>query len=339
MQWLAMTNTDNLADVETLLTERDAVVGWLARLDEAAGKVPAAVQERVRLDYQLRLDGVTHRLKAHSDTITAKLAEDRAELEVQVTSEAAAREALAEAELRHLVGEYDTARFEKEQKRHVAEIAQCESARSGAAERVESLEQLLAMIAGSRRVSAEPKAAEAPSKEIPVEVAAADEESLIDLLDVEEEQLLTVFEEHSEATELEIELVEPDDSDPSDDTPVGSGSSGAGALSFRPGSGMPADREREIPSFGMPAEVPARFTPVVDTARHAPTPTPTPAAPKSTPPTRRQTMFEDDIVASGPTPTPVSAPVGRTARCGECGAMNRASEWYCEKCGAELTMG
>jgi hypothetical protein len=26
----------------------------------------------------------------------------------------------------------------------------------------------------------------------------------------------------------------------------------------------------------------------------------------------------------------------RTLRCGECGAMNRPTEWYCEKCGAEL---
>jgi uncharacterized OB-fold protein len=29
--------------------------------------------------------------------------------------------------------------------------------------------------------------------------------------------------------------------------------------------------------------------------------------------------------------------VARTVRCGECGAMNRPLEWYCEKCGAELT--
>ena len=27
----------------------------------------------------------------------------------------------------------------------------------------------------------------------------------------------------------------------------------------------------------------------------------------------------------------------RTLRCGECGAMNRPLEWYCEKCGAELS--
>ncbi len=46
----------------------------------------------------------------------------------------------------------------------------------------------------------------------------------------------------------------------------------------------------------------------------------------------------EEIVASGPSAEPATAPVGRTLRCGECGAMNRPLEWYCEKCGAELTV-
>jgi hypothetical protein len=33
----------------------------------------------------------------------------------------------------------------------------------------------------------------------------------------------------------------------------------------------------------------------------------------------------------------INEPVPRTLRCSECGAMNRPLEWYCEKCGAELT--
>jgi hypothetical protein len=38
-------------------------------------------------------------------------------------------------------------------------------------------------------------------------------------------------------------------------------------------------------------------------------------------------------VASGEAPEANA----RSLRCGECGAMNRPLEWYCEKCGAELT--
>jgi hypothetical protein len=42
--------------------------------------------------------------------------------------------------------------------------------------------------------------------------------------------------------------------------------------------------------------------------------------------------------APAPAATPAAAaPTGaRTLKCAECGAMNRPTEWYCEKCGAEL---
>jgi hypothetical protein len=40
-----------------------------------------------------------------------------------------------------------------------------------------------------------------------------------------------------------------------------------------------------------------------------------------------------------PEPSAGEAPEAsaRTLRCGECGAMNRPLEWYCEKWGAELS--
>ena len=28
--------------------------------------------------------------------------------------------------------------------------------------------------------------------------------------------------------------------------------------------------------------------------------------------------------------------VAKTLKCGECGTLNRPTEWYCERCGAEL---
>ena len=31
-----------------------------------------------------------------------------------------------------------------------------------------------------------------------------------------------------------------------------------------------------------------------------------------------------------------STTVAKTLKCGECGSLNRPTEWYCERCGAEL---
>ena len=50
-------------------------------------------------------------------------------------------------------------------------------------------------------------------------------------------------------------------------------------------------------------------------------------------------------VAASPTPNPVTEPLSsgepkrdqeKTLKCPECGAMNYATEWYCERCGGEL---
>ena len=335
-----MTTPSNLADVEALLGERGAVLGWLAKLDAADSAVPSSVRERVRRDYQLRLEGVNQQLQGHGDAIAAKLADERAERDAAAANASTARDALAEAELRHLVGEYDRSRFEGERTRHAADIERHERALGAVSERVRKLEDALAQIvAPAQAVVAEAVATSSadttePEEPAVVQVAEATvdvEETILEgeIDDEIDEQLLAIFDGPADLSELDIELVE-DTPSPGAPTPVDE----RGPLSFRPGTGMPADADRSIPSFGMPAEVPARFTPASEPQRPAPpTPTPTPA------PVTRGPMFEEDIVATGPTPEPSAVVAGRTLRCAECGAMNKSSEWYCEKCGAELNVG
>jgi len=329
-----MTTPSNLADVEALLGERGAVLGWLGKLDAADSAVPSAVRERVRRDYQLRLEGVNQQLQGHGDAIAAKLADERAERDAAAASASTARDALAEAELRHLVGEYDRPRFESERTRHAGDIERHERALGAVSERVRKLEDALAQIVAP----AQPLAA-ASSPADPVEAATEEPEvvyatealieveDVIELEDEIDEQLLAIFDGPADLGELDIELVD-DTASPEAATPVDE----RGPLSFRPGTGMPTEADRSIPSFGMPAEVPARFTPVTEPQRAAP-PAPTPA------PVTRGPMFEEDIVATGPTPEASAVVAGRTLRCAECSAMNKSSEWYCEKCGAELNVG
>lgn len=338
-----MTNPSNLADVEALLGERGAVLGWMAKLDAADSAVPAAVRERVRRDYQLRLEGVNQQLQGHGDAIAAKLAEERAERDAAAANASSAREALAEAELRHLVGEYDRGRFEGERTRHAADIERHERALGAVSERVRKLEDALAQIVApvqAAAVEAESTPAggdaeedavtadavdQAPPAE-PEAVVAVEDEFFVDEID---EQLLAIFDGGSSQADFDVELVE--EAAPVAPPPL---ADERGPLSFRPGTGMPPEAERTIPSIGMPADVPARFIPVTEPPRAAPTPpVPTPA------PVSRGPMFEEDIVATGPTPEPPPVVAGRTLRCAECGAMNKSSEWYCEKCGAELNVG
>jgi hypothetical protein len=41
--------------------------------------------------------------------------------------------------------------------------------------------------------------------------------------------------------------------------------------------------------------------------------------------------------AEAPAAAKPGAPgVAKTLKCGECGTLNRPTEWYCERCGAEL---
>jgi hypothetical protein len=62
------------------------------------------------------------------------------------------------------------------------------------------------------------------------------------------------------------------------------------------------------------------------TAPPAPTPTPSQPAPVQSTPSEGPLS----IRSSGATEQP------KTLKCAECGSMNYPSEWYCERCGAEL---
>src|SRR4051812_35436351 len=47
-------------------------------------------------------------------------------------------------------------------------------------------------------------------------------------------------------------------------------------------------------------------------------------------------QYQLDENATPDAPIDVNAPVEKTLKCKECGTMNVATEWYCEKCGGEL---
>jgi chromosome segregation ATPase len=98
------TETDN--SIEALLEQRAQFEQWLAKLDAAADKAPQSVRQKVRADYEVRLRGVIERLRSHAATIADELQRHRTtqgELDAQRRQ---AEDELAEAEVRHTVGEF-----------------------------------------------------------------------------------------------------------------------------------------------------------------------------------------------------------------------------------------
>lgn len=91
---------------------------------------------------------------------------------------------------------------------------------------------------------------------VAAEVELVESDEPVEVVDDQiDEQLLAIFDDPGELTEEAVELVD----EPA--APEPQATNERGPLSFRPGSGMPPEQERVIPSFGMPAEIPARFTP------------------------------------------------------------------------------
>ena len=92
--------------IEALLQRRAQYEQWLARLEGAGDKAPPAVRQRVRADYDARLKGVIDELRGHAATISGELERHRG-TQARLDGECKlAEEALAEAEVRHAVGEY-----------------------------------------------------------------------------------------------------------------------------------------------------------------------------------------------------------------------------------------
>ena len=105
-------NSKSQAAVEHLLDERRQYQDWLEKLAvPGAAGAPSLVVERVRADYQTRLENVTRQLARHEGELEAALAEAELRRDQAAGQRTARQDALTEAVLRHEVGEYDDEKF------------------------------------------------------------------------------------------------------------------------------------------------------------------------------------------------------------------------------------
>jgi hypothetical protein len=263
-----MVKTDTEATIEELLEQRTQYEEWLAKLDASGDKAPPAVRQRVRGDYQARLQSVMEQLRGRGTAITEELERQHAHQAELDRERRAAEEALAEAEVRHAVGEYTQDEWRRLSEESKREIEQLRSQLRSIGAEITRLTQIQSVITSPR--GAPPSS---PPRVTRPEI-------------VEQAPLATHVAEPIEDTPAKPEPRPA--AAPVDEL--------AFLKSVAPEESRPPGRR--ISSPGMQSPV----APAVQTA----------------------------------TPSVSKAGVAKTLKCGECGTLNRPTEWYCERCGAEL---
>ena len=287
----------NPADaVAGLMQERQRFEAWIAALEAKRSVTPPHVFERVKADYEARLKAVTDQLMGRASEVRDTLTALTARLARVQQEESAKRDARYENELRADVGELNESDWQAMQRRYDEEMAALGRERDSIAVEVARLNQILSM-------------------------------------------------------------TEARGTDPRRPTPSAGGGAGqsvpAGA-SPAPGGGRPAggtsfDELAFLKSVVDPHESARR-------GNTAPEPRPSGSSPAPRAPTpaasaiQKSTATQTGTPAAGsesqpantePAPVPtflkdVPSEQTRTLKCTECGSMNFPTEWYCERCGAEL---
>jgi len=313
------TGSDANNTIEALLQQRAQYEQWLARLDTTIDKAPPGVRDRVRGDYEGRLGRVIDELRGYTATITQELEHHRGIENRLNTERLKTEEALAEAEVRHLVGEYgedEWARLSGESERHLERLR---NELGAVAAEIARLAEVQTLIAAPARTTAAPAPMPTPTVvETPVSLEMP----------------------------LQLDINEP--------TPVPSAVVPTPAPVAQPVVPTPAPVYEAEPrpepvvepvATASPMDELAFLKSVSDDERKPAAPRRSSGGTAAAAPAQAAKLAEPVAAPSAPagsTAAPAAAGAGKTAgmaktlKCNECGTFNRQTEWYCERCGAEL---
>lgn len=346
--------------IDRLLQDRAQFVNWLTRLNSGGDNqpVPEAVRSRVRGDYERRLEAVLEELRGHTSTLdeqVAGLTGRHRELSIR---ESEYREQLSEAEVRHMVGEYDESKWDGIQAELMKVVNQIRSDLTSTAGEITRLTDVLNTIRTpiiSETTPAEPEPEPEPVAPPPLPSFGNSAQRPL-------------------SGSGPRAAVIPDAPRPEPFEPVRPAASAppppSGEIPFRPAAPKPAPpkpsappRKEEVPGrtlwfpSGKPEQAGQSGSGKLDelaflksvtgeAAPVAPAPAPAPRRPSGgftkpatiEPPATPPPPAEEARPVSSPTQDSVKDRQSgqKTLKCGECGTLNRPTEWYCERCGAEL---
>ncbi len=281
--------------ITRLLDERQRVEQWLEKLAQAAEKAPSHVKQKVEADYTRRLDEVVSELRSYRDEISEALESLRSVRDGLTDQESDATERLAEAELRHTVGEFDDQKWSETQSGIEESLEKVRAELGSVDVEVSELEEVMGLL-GEAAASEE---AEEPDKGVDLE--SAEMKELESALDAELAGAVSVGRSEPEQEDLsgktsldELEFLKS----VTEDKMHGPAPERAGGEVKIPDEVLEAV---ELSASGSSKEVGAEGVTSYATAENQP-----------------------------------KQAGAKTLKCGECGTMNLPTEWYCERCGAEL---
>jgi hypothetical protein len=248
--------------IQRLLDERQQIQTWLERLSVAADSAPEPVRAKVRGDYERRLGEVMKELQVHSGELHGTLERVQSSRSGLANQEREAAERVAEAELRHAVGEYDEGQWRQVHGELLGALVKVREELKQVDEEIERLDEVMELVDApmgrARAPAEEPAKRGAPTKK---EAAAARRSKQGDAFD-ELEFLRSVTEDEGQG---------------------------------------PAPGHASGPMRAVDDPVKAR----------------------------QAEASRAEAQARGGKPA-------KSLKCRECGTMNLPTEWYCERCGAEL---
>ncbi|HSQ32564.1 MAG TPA: hypothetical protein VLN49_22065 [Gemmatimonadaceae bacterium] len=337
----------SMNEVPALIEERRRYEAWLATLEMRRESTPRHVFDRVKADYSARLQRVDEQLALHRHSIQEERTSLNSRRSLLEAEEQLRRDERFELELRSHVGEFAGSEAEAAFQAVDEALSQLASERQGLEARIKELDALLqirpvepqraappprpaalpprapAMRAPAPAPVAAPMPAPAPvpasapaSAPAPAPVATS---SANGVGDEEEGKLRTpggTFDELAFLSEV-VGMPEAErararvSAEPADHGPVVANGPAVGNGPAIPG--VRTDAAAELSSANARGAVMQQVSPVTR-----------PLAaniPSNTPIVLRTTSQNEQA---------------KTLKCNECGSLNYPTEWYCERCGAEL---
>ncbi len=303
---------DGTMDVlHQLLAERARYETWLSQLEGRKAAAPGHVLERVRADYATRLEHVVTQLRGRAVELEATTATLRSRLMAVATEEETRRDERAETELRAAVGEFTGDEARETFERCDTAISSLVAQRGALGAELSRLQEVLTLVGSPEAPASPPTPPPAPAPQPEPVVTAAHVEAALD-----EALTVPVTAESKSA----LNPVEPMP------TP-----SAAAELEFLRSIVTPQP-------IDAPAAEPERSDMVSPPVLSAPRRQPTPLSTSTIRDPLRAAVGEsaNSNVTGMNFLKDMPAEQVKTLKCQECGTMNYATEWYCERCGGEL---